>query len=114
MRKMETADGQINNVLCIPQILVKPLLESTHRSLLSGHFGSQRYFLNMSRKYYWPKMKEQITDFHNQCLPCQYNDKFPVKYVSGYVIRPLWPMHVVHCDLMVGLPRALDGSTAIL
>jgi hypothetical protein len=23
-------------------------------------------------------------------------------------------MHVVHCDLMVGLPRALDGSTAIL
>ena len=114
MRKMETADGQVNNVLCIPQILVKPLLESTHRSLLSGHFGSQRYFLNMSRKYYWPKMKEQITDFHNQCLPCQYNDKFPVKYISGYVIRPLWPMHVVHCDLMVGLPRALDGSTAIL
>jgi len=114
MRKMETADGQINNVLCIPQMLVKPLLESTHRSLLSGHFGSQRYFLNMSRKYYWPKMKEQITDFHNQCLPCQYNDKFPVKYMSGYVIRPLWPMHVVHCDLMVGLPRALDGSTAIL
>ena len=114
MRKMETADGQINNVLCIPQILVKPLLESTHRSLLSGHFGSQRYYLNMSRKYYWPRMKEQIFDFHNQCIPCQYNDKFPVKYTSGYVIRPLWPMHVVHCDLMVGLPRALDGSTAIL
>ena len=114
MRKMESVDGQINNVLCIPQILVKPLLESTHRSLLSGHFGSQRYYLNMSRKYYWPRMKEQIMDFHNQCIPCQYNDKFPVKYMSGYVIRPLWPMHIVHCDLMVGLPRALDGSTAIL
>ena len=114
MRKMETADGQINNVLCVPLILVKPLLESTHRSLLSGHFGSQRYYLNMSRKYYWPKMKDQIMEFHNNCLPCLYNDKFPVKYTLGHVIRPLWPMHIVHCDLMVGLPRSLDGSTAIL
>ena len=114
MRKMETTDGQINNVICVPLVLVKSLLESTHRSLLSGHFGSQRYYLNMSRKYYWPGMKQQIIEFHNNCLPCLYNDKFPVKYTLGHVIRPLWPMHVVHCDLMVGLPRALDGSTAIL
>ena len=114
MRKMHTRDGQEYQVICIPKVLRKPLMESTHRSLLSGHFGSQRYFLNMSRKYYWPKMKDEIIDFHHHCLPCQYNDKFPVKYLSGHVIRPLYPMHVVHCDLVVGLPRALDGSDAIL
>ncbi len=115
MRKMETADGQVNNVICVPLVLVKPLLESTHRSLMSGHFGSQRYYLNMSRKYYWPKMKDQITEFHNNCLPCLYNDKFPVKYASGHVIRPLWPMHVVHCDLRpctdpCGVPRLQRGG----
>ena len=114
MRRMETADGQVNNVLCVPFVLVRPLLGATHRSLLSGHFGSQRYYLNLSRKYYWPKMKDQIMEFHNDCIPCQYNDKYPIKYTSGHVIRPLWPMHIIHCDLMVGLPRALDGSTAIL
>ena len=114
MRKMETSDGQVNNVLCVPHVLVKPLLGATHRSLLSGHFGSQRYYLNLSRKYYWPKMKDQIMEFHNDCIPCQYNDKYPVKYTSGHVIRPLWPMHIIHCDLMVGLPKALDGSHAIL
>jgi hypothetical protein len=114
MREMHTRDGQIYNVICIPLILRKPLMESTHRSLLSGHFGSSKYFLNMSRKYYWPKMKSDIIDFHHHCLPCQYNDKFPIKYISGHVIRPLWPMHIVHCDLVVGLPRALDGSYAIL
>ena len=114
MRLMRTRDMQEYNVICVPSALVKPLLESTHRSLLSGHFGSQRYYLNMTRKYYWPGMKDDIIDFHHHCLPCQYNDKFPVKYVSGHVIRPLWPMHIVHCDLIVGLPRALDGSYAIL
>ncbi len=76
MRKMETADGQISNVLCVPLIIVKPLLESTHRSLLSGHFGSHRYYLNMSRKYYWPRMKEHIMEFHSNCLrqPYRYAD----------------------------------------
>ncbi len=114
MRQMKTKDGQEYNVICVPKILIKPLLESSHRSLLSGHFGSQRYYLNMSRRYYWPNMKDDITDFHHNCIPCQYNDKFPVKYLSGHVIRPLWPMHIVHCDLVVGLPKALDGSYAIL
>ena len=114
MRQMQTRDSQFYNVICVPQKIVKPLLESSHRSLLSGHFGSSRYLLNMSRKYYWPRMKDDILDFHHSCLPCQYNDKYPIKYSSGFVIRPLWPMHIVHCDLIVGLPRALDGSYAIL
>ena len=114
MRELQTRDSQYYNVICVPQVLVKPLLESTHRSLVGGHFGSQRYYLNMRRKYYWPRMKDDVIDFQRMCIPCQYNDKFPVKYVSGHVIRPLWPLHVVHCDLVVGLPRALDGSHAIL
>ena len=114
MRKMQTRDGQQYEVICVPRVLVKPLLESTHNTLASGHFGSRRYYLSMTRKYFWPKMKEYITEFHRKCIPCQYNDKFPVKFVSGHVIRPRWPMHIVHCDLVVGLPRALDGSHAIL
>ena len=114
MRQMSTRDSQTFNVICVPRVLVKPLLESSHRTLLSGHFGSQRYFLNLSRKYYWPRMKDEVIDFHHHCIPCQYNDKYPIKYLSGHVIRPAWPMHIVHCDLVVGLPRALDGSHAIL
>ena len=114
MRQMETRDHQYYNVVCVPSSLVQPLLESSHRSLLNGHFGGERYALNMARKYYWPKMKDDILDFHKKCLSCQYNDKYPVKFSSGYVIRPRWPMHVVHCDLVVGLPRAFDGSYAIL
>ena len=114
MRQLQTRDKQDYNVVCVPQILVKSLLESSHRSLLSGHFGGERYYLNMARKYYWPKMRDDIIDFHRTCLPCQYNDKYPVKYSSGHVIRPKYPMHVVHCDLIVGLPKALDGSYAIL
>jgi len=114
LRKMETKDKQPFEVLCIPRVLVRPLMESTHRTLMSGHFGGSRYFLDMSRKYYWKGMKEDITDFQHQCLPCQYNDKFPLKHISGNVIRPSYPMHIVHCDLIVGLPKAKNRCYAIL
>jgi len=113
MRQMHTGPQQYN-VLCIPRTLVEPLLKATHGSLMSGHFGSTRYILNMSRKYYWPLMREDMLNFHKTCLPCLYNDKFPIKYEAGFVIKPSWPMHIVHCDLVVGLPKALDGSFAIL
>ena len=114
MRSVQTKDMQDYLVICVPKAVVKPLLEASHGSLLCGHFGSNRYLANMKRKDYWPHMKDDIKEFHHSCIPCQYNDKYPVKYSMGFVIRPLYPMHIVHCDLVVGLPRALDGSTAIL
>jgi len=114
MRELSTKDGQIIQVVCVPASLVGPLLDSTHRYLLNGHHGSSKYYLDMTRKYYWPNMKTDIDEYHRACIPCQFNDKYPVKYPLGNVIKPLWPMHIVHCDLMVGLPKSKDGSHAIL
>ena len=52
MRKMYTRDEQEYQVLCIPQILIKPLLAVSHTALQGGHFGRTRYYFNMSRKYF--------------------------------------------------------------
>jgi len=114
MRQFCTEDGQVYNVICVPKSLTRPLMESTHKYLLSGHHGSQKYLLDMSRKYFWKGMRQDVEAFQRSCFACQLNDKYPVKFQSGQVIRPLYPMHIVHYDLVVGLPRALDGSYAIL
>ena len=114
MRQRSTRDGQEYEVVCVPRRIVGSLLDSTHGNLLSGHHGSQRYLLDMTRKYYWKGMKDEILDFQRRCYACQLNDKYPVRYKSGQVIRPKFPMHIVHYDLVVGLPRALDGSHAII
>jgi len=58
-------------------------------------------------------MRNELLEFHKNCLPCQMNDKYPVRFKLGQVVRPRYPLHVVHCDLVVGLPKALDGSHAI-
>ncbi len=107
MSQIQSRDVLFYSVICVPQVLVKPLLEFSHKLQMGGHFGSNRYLLYMKSKYNLAKMREDILQFHQSCLPFQYNDKYPIKYFSGYVIRSLWPMHIVHCDLIVGLPMHL-------
>ncbi len=114
MRKFTTADGQVYYTVCIPRALVPALLNATHGNLMSGHLGKEKFFVTLRRKFYWPKMREDIVRFHERCVVCQYNDKHPVKFKLGHIIRPMYPLHVVHCDLVVGLPRVIDKSYAIM
>jgi hypothetical protein len=91
MRKFTTRDGQVYYTVCIPMVLVPALLNATHGSLINGHLGKEKYCLTLRRKYYWPKMRKDIFQFHDKCVVCQYNDKYSVKFTSGYVIRPMYP-----------------------
>ena len=109
-----TKDQEIFNVVCVPKGMVKLLLESSHGNLMYGHLGKQRFILSMSKKYYWKGMKSELEKFHDTCVPCQFNDKYPVRFSQGTVLRPLRPMHIVYYDLVMGLPRAKDGEFAIL
>ena len=114
MRKMSSKEGHQFDVVCVPRALVKALLDSTHGSLLVGHFGSQRYLLNMRRKYFWPGMQQDILEFHKNCIPCQLNDKYPVKIKAGQTLRPQYPNSIVFIDLVTGLNKSLDGHYCML
>ena len=114
MRHMTSQDGHQFDVVCVPISIVRSLLDSTHGNLLVGHFGSRRYLANMKSKYFWPSMKKDILAFHKQCIPCQMNDKFPVKYKAGQTLKPDRPNSLVFIDLAVGLPRSQDGYYCIL
>ena len=114
MRKMSTNDGQLFEVVVIPAGIVKTLLESTHNSFNRGHFGSEKYLLDMRSRYFWPSMKKDIVEFHKQCIPCQFNDKYPVKFQIGNIIKPTYPMSVIYLDLVVGLPRSTSGNYCML
>ena len=114
MRQFVSKDKEMYKVVCVPISLVKYLLTSSHGNLLHGHIGKQRYILNMKKKYYWKGMGADMERFHDKCVPCQLNDKYPVRYTLGTVLRPLKPMHIVYYDIVMGLPKSVDGNHAIL
>ena len=58
-------------LLYLPSSMINDLLQVYHSDPLSGHFGVLRTYLKIKNKYWWPKMKESISQYVQSCLLCQ-------------------------------------------
>lgn len=68
----------------------------------TNHRGINECYLALSRRYYWPKLKEHVTKYINECRICgqaKY-DRNPVKPRLQIVPPPSKPFEVVHLDLL--------------
>lgn len=68
----------------------------------TNHRGINECYLALSHKYYWPKMREHITKFINDCTICgqaKY-DRNPVKQQFRVVPPASKPFELVHVDLL--------------
>ena len=67
----------------------------------TNHRGITECHLALSRKYYWPKMRDQITKFINECTVCgqaKY-DRNPIRPQFNVVPPATKPFEIVHLDL---------------
>lgn len=72
-----------------------------HHDGKTNHRGINECYLALSRKYYWPKMKDQITKFINECTVCgqaKY-DRNPIRPHFNVVPPATKPFQVIHMDL---------------
>jgi hypothetical protein len=58
-------------LIYLPTSMINDLLQVYHSNSLSGHFGVQRTYLKIKNRYWWPNMKQSITQYIQSCLPCQ-------------------------------------------
>ncbi|CAF3952955.1 unnamed protein product [Adineta steineri] len=58
-------------LLYVPSSMINDLLQVYHSNPLSGHFGVHRTYLKIKNKYWWPDMKQSITQYIQSCLLCQ-------------------------------------------
>lgn len=68
----------------------------------TNHRGITECYLALSKKYYWPKLKEHITKYINECHICgqaKY-DRNPIKQRLHIVPPPTRPFEIVHLDLL--------------
>lgn len=68
----------------------------------TNHRGINETHLALSRKYFWPKLKEHITKYINECTVCGQGkyDRNPVKQKFCIVPPPTKPFEIVHLDLL--------------
>lgn len=68
----------------------------------TNHRGINECYLALSRKFYWPKMREHITKFINNCTICgqaKY-DRNPIKQRFCIVPPASKPFELIHIDLL--------------
>jgi hypothetical protein len=68
----------------------------------TNHRGINECHLALSQRYYWPKMKDEITKFINDCTICgqaKY-DRKPIKPQLNVVPPATKPFEIVHIDLL--------------
>ena len=68
----------------------------------TNHRGINECFLALSQRYYWPKMREHVTKYINNCVICGQGkyDRNPLKERFHIVPPATKPFEIVHMDLL--------------
>jgi hypothetical protein len=104
-------DGIIlyKNIVYVPNYLElrSAILNEMHNLPYAGYLGYQKTISAVKSQYYWPCMKNEVTDFIAKCLECQ-KVKAEHRHPIG-LLQPLpiseWKWEVVTMDFITGFPR---------
>ncbi|WVZ16869.1 hypothetical protein V8G54_009851 [Vigna mungo] len=69
-------------VLQSPNPLIQKVLLEYHSSPIGGHVGIAKTLAHISSQFYWPKMREDVTKFVQQCIIRQQTKFRPFKVVA--------------------------------
>ena len=92
------------------------ILQECHDTALSGHLGKDKTSEQVKRRFYWPKMDDDILQYVRSCDACQRNkpsQQSPMGLLQSLPI-PDRPWQWVTLDLITGLPRSRSGNDAIV
>ncbi|KAA3487484.1 integrase [Gossypium australe] len=77
----ETEDFSVNSdgVLCFrgkscmpkDSKLRQKILQEAHSSLNAMHPGGSKMYRDLREQFWWPGLKQEVTDFVSKCLTCQ-------------------------------------------
>lgn len=99
-------------VICAPSSMISELLQAYHSHPLSGHFGVQRTYMKVKRRFWWPQMQESIQQFIQSCLLCQ---QFNISRTKkpGYlqpIPTPEGPFQIIGIDYCGPFKRTPRGD----
>ncbi|WVZ52365.1 hypothetical protein U9M48_003434 [Paspalum notatum var. saurae] len=105
------------NRLVVPKDmeLRKKILDEAHTSMFTMHPGSNKMYQDLKQKFWWTRMKREITKYVSKCDVCQRVKADHLKPAG--MLQPLkvpaWKWEDVHMDFIVGLPRTPKGYDSI-
>lgn len=100
--------GETVHQLIDPEPLRKQLVEFAHSSLWGGHLRKKKTAQRLKYSFYWPKIKNDVSEFYKKCLFCQIRakpnefDNVPMTPVT----RPDEAMQFINIDIICSIETA--------
>ena len=111
-RTVKVHDRDVQQIV-VPDSLVSTVLNFIHDLPQAGHPGRDKSLAMARLKYYWPKMRLDITTHVSQCVSCaQHKGRTSTAPILEYP-TPAGPFDTVAIDLMQ-LPCSRQGSNYVL
>ena len=117
-RYLTQRDGMyyMDNRLYVPPPLRRHVVEELHASAYGGHFGVTRTLDAVASRFFWPRMRRQVTELVTQCSECQRSK--PRNQLAYGQLEPIpppdRPWQQVTMDLITELPTTARGHSAVL
>lgn len=102
--------------LVVPKSQRLAVIRAAHDAPVSGHMGVYKTFSRLADRYFWPKMRADVTAYIRRCNVCAAH-KPDQKGKSDPMVshaKPSLPWEVVSVDLVGPLPRSTKGNSFIL
>ncbi|KAG6438864.1 hypothetical protein O3G_MSEX000284, partial [Manduca sexta] len=107
----DTDDAQ----LVVPQHEWANVLSVYHDDPLAGHYGADKTYQRISRRYYWKGMRKYIEAYVKNCISCQRYKPSNMKPAGLLQTTPVnQRFETVAFDLFGPLPTTANGNTWIL
>lgn len=92
------------------------VIKENHDLPTAGHCGVYKTYERLKQRYYWPKMRSDITKYIKHCPACLAHkpEQAQPPGLMGNRIQPSRPWQIIAADLCGPLPRTARGNKFIL
>ncbi|GJW94415.1 putative reverse transcriptase domain-containing protein [Tanacetum coccineum] len=87
------------------------IIDEAHKSKYSVHPGADKMYYDLRDRYWWPRMKKDITKYVSRCLTCL-KVKAEHQRLSGLLQQPeipIWKWKGIAMDFVTKLSRTSSG-----
>lgn len=109
----EDADGWL---LVVPKEDRSKIISAHHDPPTSAHLGIFKTSTKISRKYYWPKLKQDVARYISKCSTCLQNKPLqrpPAGLMLSQSPTTTRPFEILSVDVVGPLPRSTAGYSYI-
>uniref|UniRef100_A0A1I7W838 RNA-directed DNA polymerase n=1 Tax=Heterorhabditis bacteriophora TaxID=37862 RepID=A0A1I7W838_HETBA len=115
VRKTIERPGDRLEQLYVPTKLKEPIFLAFHSNSISGgHFNWQKTLSKISRKYFWPNMKQELFNLVRSCVPCQRKRNNPANREKLIPVITNTIFDKVYFDLTGPIHKTEEGNEYIV